>query len=1024
MKGDFSRLAFRPSDHDVAVLMQQGRVQLDADWNLQQQITDHRSEAQSTDVVGPTGAPKDGGGFAVGVTDDGRDLTLSPGRFYVDGILCDSTAQASDGVVQDDGRIVLSTWELDGRPVEAGHWLEVGGDPVLVHEADAATRVVRVESRSGLSGRVPVRRVPTVGTQPHRYDGLGVGDGRPGRYGVYLRVRKHHVTAVDDPSIAEPALGGVDTTTRLRVVWQAMLVRLGEVGQGDCAALEAALPRPPTGTLEAKVDAEATAANPCLLPPTAGFSGLENQLYRVEVHDGRTFKWSRDNGSVATALRGVGLTAEVESVGRDETLGFDDHDLVEVVDRRAAVHGEPGDLLKLDDVDGPARTVTFERVPVGVDASLRPVLRRWDGTGDIADEWVALEQGISVRFPGGDYRSGDYWTIPARTGVTPGGGDIDWPRDDAGAPSAVAPQGVRDHVAPLALVDFDGRAFRAAPLDCRRRFPSLTSIAASDVAFDDAECGLGAITVQDAIEALCHRHGSACTVVVEPGDHWDAPLRTLPAGADAEICFPVGEFVAAQPVVLSGLGHVVIVGAGGGTRLRAGGGEAALVLRDCLSVTVRDLTVIGGDGGIAEHDKGLNGALTIRDTPDVVIERVSATCRAQAVREATCLTVSGRAGAPASVRVSSCDLTVGQHQVGMVLTDVRRAQVADNVVRAAPLPAGRPPIRLVDNAMLRGMLLRALVSDLRVGSAATATPTLTATAEKATPVAKAGRARKSAKAATAATAATANAATAPSPLVRAPIGRDVVPLGFRLGDLDVEFFTAPKLTKAWAKVLEANPPKAEAVEADIASHVKELGHRILLGEAVAGGQTIRRFVNEALRQAIPVMGQGIVVAGRAVDEVRIVDNTVVGAVRGITVAASHREDTVGAPDVVGRVVVARNTVEVGLPPEATRGRYGVFVGNCRSAVVEGNLLTVVRAALAAKRTVEAVRLFGVLGPMVQVRGNQAAGFSTGVIFHPTNRDAVGSVLWAVVDNHLGRTSPTVAVPDGFAGKVRQSGNVS
>ena len=43
MKGDFSRQTFDPKKHYSAVLMQQGRVQLDADWNEQHAIDRHRS---------------------------------------------------------------------------------------------------------------------------------------------------------------------------------------------------------------------------------------------------------------------------------------------------------------------------------------------------------------------------------------------------------------------------------------------------------------------------------------------------------------------------------------------------------------------------------------------------------------------------------------------------------------------------------------------------------------------------------------------------------------------------------------------------------------------------------------------------------------------------------------------------------------------------------------------------------------------------------------------------------------------
>ena len=42
MKGDFSRQTYKKAKHYSGVLMQQGRVQLDADWNEQQAIARHR----------------------------------------------------------------------------------------------------------------------------------------------------------------------------------------------------------------------------------------------------------------------------------------------------------------------------------------------------------------------------------------------------------------------------------------------------------------------------------------------------------------------------------------------------------------------------------------------------------------------------------------------------------------------------------------------------------------------------------------------------------------------------------------------------------------------------------------------------------------------------------------------------------------------------------------------------------------------------------------------------------------------
>jgi hypothetical protein len=53
MKGDFSRDSFDPIRHFSRVLMQQGRVQLDADWNEQQSIVLHFLRTLARDLIGP-----------------------------------------------------------------------------------------------------------------------------------------------------------------------------------------------------------------------------------------------------------------------------------------------------------------------------------------------------------------------------------------------------------------------------------------------------------------------------------------------------------------------------------------------------------------------------------------------------------------------------------------------------------------------------------------------------------------------------------------------------------------------------------------------------------------------------------------------------------------------------------------------------------------------------------------------------------------------------------------------------------
>lgn len=58
MQGDISRSTFRPARHYSRVVMQQGRMQLDADWNEQAAIQDERFATFARDVVGLAGGPR------------------------------------------------------------------------------------------------------------------------------------------------------------------------------------------------------------------------------------------------------------------------------------------------------------------------------------------------------------------------------------------------------------------------------------------------------------------------------------------------------------------------------------------------------------------------------------------------------------------------------------------------------------------------------------------------------------------------------------------------------------------------------------------------------------------------------------------------------------------------------------------------------------------------------------------------------------------------------------------------------
>src|SRR5205823_11695699 len=96
MQADISRPFRHPRKHYRRVLMQQGRVQLDADWNEQVDILLHYLQTLAADLTGPHGVPmrangQPGSGFDVEEEEDlRRDFLILPGHYYVDGILCEN----------------------------------------------------------------------------------------------------------------------------------------------------------------------------------------------------------------------------------------------------------------------------------------------------------------------------------------------------------------------------------------------------------------------------------------------------------------------------------------------------------------------------------------------------------------------------------------------------------------------------------------------------------------------------------------------------------------------------------------------------------------------------------------------------------------------------------------------------------------------------------------------------------------------------------------------------------------------
>jgi len=484
MKNDITRDTFDPLKHFSRVLMQQGRVQLDADWNEQISILLRYLRLLAADIIGAAGGPSPASGFELVVNERRLDqlisglgkeeqaslrrllktqeLLLSPGRYYVDGWLVENASFVS----------------FFDQP----HFRRQGNSDELKD------------------------RIRNKGSQL-----------------VYVDVWERHVTFIEDDSIREKALGRPDTATRAQVVWRVRARELSDDEknasiQSTFDAIKAGWGKwqhrhtMNRGKLRARV-MEEKSEDPHMASAKSGYRGIENQLYRVEIHNGgaawngkdentpspsATFKWSRDNGSVVAAwLEQDGNALSVRRI-RGQHRGFSVNQWIELSDSIREITGR-GIFVQARKVEGDKLTIDPHNQPFNrADFSDIATARCWDqhetdqtklhnGVIPIIEgKWFTLEEGVQVHFEPAvkgttnHYRTGDYWLIPARVETK----DIEWPQEfdeqgqtrkgakDHTIPAAVAPLGVTHHYAPLGVVSVDDSgAFKFE--DCRCKFDPL-----------------------------------------------------------------------------------------------------------------------------------------------------------------------------------------------------------------------------------------------------------------------------------------------------------------------------------------------------------------------------------------------------------------------------------------------------------------------------------------------------------------------------------------------------------------------
>jgi hypothetical protein len=516
MKIDITRSTFDPRKHFAAVHLQQGRVPMDADYNEQADITAHLHETSIADLAGYCAVPLHADGFRI-------------------------VASSADLTPEELAR--PGNAEPPARPALAGGW-----DFYLTAGRCYAGGVLCENERI-----VPYSAQPDFPDATLPQDG---GAPREGAYLAYLDVWRRAVTALEDPSIREVALGGPDTAARSRTVWQLRLFRLGPASlptlEANCLTESPGWNEaiaPGSGRVAARAEPGAADEGPCIVAPGAGYRRLENQLYRVEVHEGgtlgtATFKWSRENASILAAWEGQqGASDEIlilASAGRDAVHGFASGQWIELTDDTRELRGESGTLVRIITVEGVNLTIdpaTATGPIVLSEFPRRPKVRRWDHEALLqpADgtTFHNLEGGVQVRFESGTFRAGDYWLIPARTAT----GDIEWERDSAGDPLALLPHGIVHHHCRIAIMRFDGAAWSDIT-DCRPLFPSATDLVALHYVGGDGQEALPGETLAHPLQVRV-TNGAVPVAgrrvrfsVIEGGGHFSDPQPVLTTGPD------------------------------------------------------------------------------------------------------------------------------------------------------------------------------------------------------------------------------------------------------------------------------------------------------------------------------------------------------------------------------------------------------------------------------------------------------------------------------------------------------------
>ena len=849
------------------------------------------------------------------------------------------------------------------------------------------------------------------------------------RWAAYLELSERVVTAIEDSGLREQALGSDrETTSRSEVVAQVKLASVTglttphEVRAAFQTVIE------PTGRVTFGTSAGTAAANPCDLPVPGGYSGPENRLYRLAVHEVVTvgpnpvtrFKWSRDNAGEVWAcglMPDQPTGALVTHVRLASTAQLRAGDLVELtseaIERGDAAPGAlaamgltrprraQGRLFRLeggDIVGGSFRefrlldpltetpAVPFDPAPFGT-VGLK--VRRWSGiierTGNVAAT-LTLEHGLIADVTG-SFEPGDWWQAEARVlGV------------QANGPVVTRAHGPERLFAPLALFErgpANTSLILRGWLDTRSR--RLCQQEADFTSYDGVRVGTTSDTVQEALDELFLRLSDGCgEIAVPPNASVQAVIDTIPANGNARICLNAGTRDLTTTIVIADKGDLIVGGIGPGTLLRS---TIRRVIRfeRCRSVDLRDFAVqalAGGDGPLIDFV----------DCGEVRLDQIRVTAAGGAVPGSSAIRQRSSAALPTrKFGMRRCRLSLGMYDTGVTAADPGQAEIEDNDISVRP-----EPLNFLSTLQAGGEMLDAVGTVLLDrytfhsddgGFDFVASPLIGITVPGPETVARRAMASSNAF-----------------------WGRETLSFTSHV-TLD---------SNLWFDLVQDNPPPLAdqeppdsmaaflvSVRRQLALRMFGLGSTAVIAPALNGAFNPLRdgltrsntrihgrtgIVVAMSRGPIRNRGVQLPIAAEFFDEngqtARIRGNRISGFVQGIRVAASST--TARTSFMFARSVdVHDNQIALHLPWQA-RQRGGIWVGNCLSVRANGNrVFDMTYQPMDDNEPpigldADGIRLWGWFGPLVEARGNLVHGTSVGIRWTP-----------------LGDTEPSWGRPDIF-----------